>query len=231
MRSWQAVVAAALVAVAVPSVAQAQLWFNGEWDGVDGLASERNSSVSATTMRFDNFVVTGSGWTITSLFGEFLASFTTETVDYEIRSGLSDGNGGTLLFSGVGVAATQVATGQSLNALTVYRTTVSGLSLFLGPGTYFLGISLVGTGTGRAYAATTSGTNGVGPLLDGDTWRYSPNVGVGYTLDDPSEFDFAYGVDGREGPQEVVPEPATLTLLATGLAGMAAARRRKATKA
>jgi hypothetical protein len=36
-------------------------------------------------------------------------------------------------------------------------------------------------------------------------------------------------VEFASGPQETVPEPATMTLLATGLAGMAAARRRRRT--
>lgn len=42
-----------------------------------------------------------------------------------------------------------------------------------------------------------------------------------------NRFDMCGDEDDPGGPQETIPEPATMTLLATGLAGLAASRRRK----
>ncbi len=46
----------------------------------------------------------------------------------------------------------------------------------------------------------------------------------------PTIDNFVLAEAARVGENDVVPEPATMTLLATGLAGMAAARRRKAVR-
>lgn len=52
------------------------------------------------------------------------------------------------------------------------------------------------------------------------------NVGAGGGSDADYQ-DVLFKIEGNGGPREVVPEPATMTLLATGLAGMAAASRRR----
>ncbi len=230
MRAGRWLAVAAAIAIAVPSVAQAQLWYNGEFNGVNGLSSERNTLIPQS-MTYDNFVVTGAGWTINSVFGDFLSNFTWVGADWEIRSGISAGDGGTLLYSGSNAAVSQVGNGFDAFGLTGYRATISGLSVFLAPGTYWLGIAGIGSGNGRAFVSTTSGTNGVNPVTDGDAAFNSTFFSRNFVFDEQGNLDYAYGVNGTAGPQEVVPEPATLTLLATGLAGMAAARRRKAAQA
>lgn len=222
--------AVAAIATAVPTTAQAQLWYNGNFDGANGLYS--GSTGLATAVTYDNFVVTGSGWTVNSIFGNFLTDLTWSTANYEIRTGMSVGDGGSIVAFGNGLAASQVATGTTAFGLTEYRATITGLSIFLAPGTYWLGMAPISAGANGIYVSTTSGAGGSNANIDGLALFNSAFFGAnfGSSTDQGTGSNFSYGVDGLDGGQEVVPEPATMTLLATGLAGMAAARRRKAAK-
>src|SRR5262245_41977238 len=76
--------------------AEGQLWRNGSFDGFGGLFSTRAGFDARV---YDNFMVTGTGWQITALYGEFLIDFVPETAYWEIRSGITTGQGGTLLYS------------------------------------------------------------------------------------------------------------------------------------
>jgi hypothetical protein len=43
---------------------------NGGFDGFSGLSSEINTEIADARV-YDNFIASGSGWVVTSLFGEF----------------------------------------------------------------------------------------------------------------------------------------------------------------
>jgi len=211
-----------LLAGAANSVMANPLWYNGDFDGVNGLSNEINSSISQSNV-YDNFNVTGN-WTITSLFSNNLMNFTASTAVWEIRTGVSAGNGGTLVASGTS-AATQTATGLSGFGYEVYKIEVSGLNINLGPGTYWLTVAPEDAGGGRSFIATTSGANAIGTPAgnDGNAFFNSTFFGANFAPTQnyiSGSSDFSMGVNGS------VPEPATLALLGLGIAGMAYHRRR-----
>ena len=224
--------ALALVLAARP--AAAQLWYNGNWNGSQTvLPSERDLSVSDTRI-FDDFLVGGAGWNVTSIFGDFLSDLNPTQAYWEIRSGVSAGNGGTLLYSGTS-SISWTLLGPGLWGDPEYRATVGGLNLSLSAGTYWLTIAPSQSAYGRAYITATGGAGGVNSLLDGNAYWDSQSFSKNFQAVTPTfgKLDFAYGVTGSalellEQNIIVSPEPGTFVLLGSGLilVGAAALRRR-----
>jgi hypothetical protein len=199
-------------------------FYGGDIDHVNGLAAEKNTSVSDARV-YDDFTL-GSATTVQSVFGNFYSSTNITGLYYEIRSGVSQGNGGTLISSG-SLSATATDTGMSDFGYEVYKVLGSITGLNLAAGTYHLGLAAIGDGTGYAYLATTSGTNGVGgPISNDNAFFDSSSYGANFdsSMNQGSGLnDFSMGVNGTQA----VPEPTSMAALGLGALGFL---RRRAVK-
>lgn len=162
---------------------------------------------------FDDFTVTDpGGWVVSSFFSNNLMNFTgVQSAYYQVRQGISSGNGGTLISDGI-VPATQTLTGRlgpSPSGVPEY--TVEGIipgGLSLAPGTYFLSIVPIGFGNGNgvtfSYITGTdglAGSNAVGsPVGDGIGFYDRPSF-LRYRdafVESPAQ-GFSLGVNGTAG--------------------------------
>jgi len=206
------------------SLSYAQLWYNGDPDLYSGLACEINTAVSDSRV-YDDFTLNPGASTVTGVFGNFFMDFAASQAYYEIRSGVSVGNGGTLVANGI------INVSQSLNGFNAFGFNgylISGAipNLLLTPGTqYWLTLAPIGNGGGRAFLQTTSLANSVGNTTGGQAYWDSAFFGQSFSdtvaaLGDQGFANYSLGVNG-------VPEPASMVALATGLVSLFARRRRK----
>ncbi len=213
------------------------LWYNGDADYRDAIANGIGAAPVPDALVYDNFNVTGnSAWTVTGAFSNDFMNYVGVTQAYwEIRTGVSDGDGGTLIASGTS-SATQVDLGNSFFGLEEYAISVSGLHVMLAPGEYWLTVAPVSPpvadgDVNYSYIATTSGANAIGspPGDDGNSFATSAGYGWNFTpttddsIEGPGTWDYSMGINGT------VPEPASVTLLGIGgcaLAGYVVLRRR-----
>lgn len=208
-------------------VTSTTLYYGGDIDGRAALSDER-SNYRGRSAVYDNFTVGGEGWRVSSVFGNMLFNYQSYGADFEIRKGMSRGNGGTLVASGRELAAEQTPTGRTWQGWTEYTVRISNLDILLAPGEYWLSVRSVtyscGGGWLSSYAGTTSGLNGIGgPLGDGLSFFDSRSRIFVPTEDmlGSGTWDFSYGIAGAP-----VPEPATVSMLG-GLLLVALRRGRK----
>ena len=199
------------LALAACGTARAQtLFYSGDLNG-NGHTNEQ-SGVGPDAQTFDTFTVHDpQGWSVTSIFSNDLQTSATGDVttlaDWSIRTGMSNGNGGTVLYSGTNAAATQTATGRLNGQEYTIGVDVSALGIYLAPGTYWLDVTPIG-GTAEWYNSTTSGANGI-DASNGNTGLYnSPGTGSNYVA---LGTDFSVGVNGS-----VTPEGSSLAMFALG---------------
>jgi hypothetical protein len=166
--------ALALNATVIAQAPPGSLWYNGDWNGVNGLANERNTLVTQAAV-YDDFDVTAQlGWNVTAVFSDNLFySMVTTAADWEIRTGVSEGNAGTLVASGTTNSPIVTLTGRcTFNGVCEYQAEVTGLNIFLpmlpSGQHYWLNVTPVVNGTGRSFNTTTSGTNCVGTPCGND---------------------------------------------------------------
>ncbi|MCS6953661.1 MAG: PEP-CTERM sorting domain-containing protein [Bryobacterales bacterium] len=215
----------AVCLAAFPASGSAILWYNGSIEGVWTVVAH-GRDLSQDFALYDNFSVPSVGWLVSEIFAdndvwdEGALSTHFLGADYEIRRGLAPGNGGTLVAFGYAVPASW---SRMIGPGNGYRLSVTGLSIALGPGEYWLMLRPVfstnfDSRRWPVYLHLTRGTNGVNAVLDDKWFVYSGSAGVNFRQE--RFHDTSMGLRG-----EPLPEPATLGLVACGLA-LAWARRR-----
>lgn len=205
------VLAAACLAILACASQAIVTWYGGDFDGRNGAPNEI-MGVLTDARTYDDFTLAGASTVSAVWSNNLFDGFTATTAAVEIRSGVGNGNGGTLLFSGT-FPATVTSTGRSGLGMQERQVKVSGLSVPLGAGTYHLSVTPIGNGSGRSFASSCAGANGVGsPLANGNafvnsselTFNFNPAGYLG-----AGTWDFSLGVETGAAPLEFLPSAIT----------------------
>jgi hypothetical protein len=203
-----------------PTCTPGALWYNGDFNHVNELANEDNTTLGSGEFAsvYDDFIVPSPGWHVTSVFSDNLEDTTVTGATWEIRQGISEGNGGTLIASGMTTTPVVTPTGRSGMGFTEFMIEVTGLNVSLAPGTYWLNVTPIGNLTGRSFDSNTSGANCVGTPCGNDQNAFFNSNFFKANFTSTSNFgqptDFSMGVNGTAGCGTPSPTP-TATATAT----------------
>ena len=204
--------------------------FNANNPNANALANETDAQVNGSpygAATFQNF--NWGGGPIGGLFTNNLSDLNPTSAYWEIRSGLSQGNGGTLLASGTGSSGggsfLHTPTSNSAFGYQEYTDAVRA-NVNLGAGKYWFSVVPNDlNGGGRSFNTNTFVSGGaIGSDTDNDQYFVSSIFGANF--DNANNWgvfqDFSSGViDGN------APEPSSLILLGSGVIGIGGVVRRR----
>ncbi len=210
------------------------LFYGGDFEpnnpNANGLANENDAIVSGNpygAATYQNFIIpVGQNWNVQSLFTNNQSDLNPASAYYEIRSGISEGNGGTLIASGYGTTGGGTFTWTPTSRSGEFTAHVTGLNLSLGPGMYWESVVPQSPNeAGRSFNSNTfSRPNGVGVQVNDQQYFDSALFGANFTnADNEGVFQtLSSGIDGY-----ATPEPSSLILLGSGVLGIGGLLRRR----
>jgi hypothetical protein len=233
---WARVALFAVVAVSplVQPASAFTLWYNGDSDlGAVLFTWHDTSDETQNAWLFDDFVVGSSGWTVDRVWTNVCFpdnGVLAAGAEWQIRSGMEQGGGGTVVASGL-ASSTLTPTGRvSYNPRfgAEYELAVTGLDVRLTPGTYWLSVAPMGDYYPGYHAGVfrTYGVNAVGtpPGNNGNAYYHRPVTGLNWYH---APYDGSIGIGGREGLDEI-PEPESIVLFgAMGMLALGTRLRRR----
>jgi PEP-CTERM motif len=188
----------------------------------NGLANETDAIVGGSPYGaavYQNF--NWGGGLVTGLASNNLSGLNPSTAYWEIRSGVSEGNGGTLVASGTGATSNQ-ATGRSDFGFIEYTNFVS-TNVNLGSGQYWMAVVPNDpNNANRSFNSDTDHLNSLGTQTDNLQFFNSAFFGsnFGNTNEQIVATTFSQAA-------YTTPEPSSLIMLGSGIVGVAGVIRRR----